>query len=271
MTAPGKIRWSILVATQPSRAEFLDRLLGVLGPQIKQHEDVELIVRVSNPEIGLGDNRQILREQARGMYSNFVDDDDLVAKHYVARILPCLDEVDYVTHQFQEYADGIPRPLTRVRLDYGRWWQDKAGLYRDIVHFCPIKTALALLAPMEGGWGEDTRWSNQMRRLGVIKTERHLEDVLCFLYFRSKKTDGAKHVGPYLPNVTMQPMPVSSTHASSGSSRTTYDKDACPSCGTRGMLVPSNGQMHCNQCGREVGESMRAPGAASGFQKGAGR
>jgi hypothetical protein len=261
MNAPGKIRWSILVATQASRTEFLKRLLRVLEPQVTRHEEVELIVRVSNPEIGLGDNRQLLREQARGMYSNFVDDDDLVSPDYVARILPFLDGVDYLSYEFQEYADGVPRPPTHVSLYHGTWYQDKAGLWRDIVHFCPVKTAMALLAPMEGGWGEDTRWTNQMRNLEVIQTEHHVDAVMHFLYFRSKKTDGAKtfSTSPRPAAIVLKPAKIPT------------GPGFCPCCGAKNSVVISNGGPHCNQCGREVSESMRAPRALIDLQEGAGQ
>ena len=263
MNAPVKIRWSILVATQPSRVEFLKRLLRVLEPQVAQHEEVELIVRVSNPEIGLGDNREILREQARGMYSNFVDDDDLVSPDYVARILPLLDGVDYLSYEFQEYADGVPRPPTHVSLHHGTWHQDKAGLWRDIVHFCPVKTAMALLAPMEGGWGEDTRWTNQMRNLEVIQTEHHIDAVMHFLYFRSKKTDGAKAFS--------SPARTASHAPSLRPAKIPTGPGLCPCCGAKNTIVVSNGGQHCNQCGREMGESMGAHGAPRDLQEGAGQ
>jgi hypothetical protein len=243
-------RWSILIATQPSRSEYLKRLLGVLTPQAAGRSDVEVMVRTSDPELGLGDNRQIMREGARGLYSNFVDDDDLVASDYVGRVLPLLDGVDYVSYEFQEYSDGMPRPPTHVSLHHGPWHQDSTGLWRDIVHFCPVKTALALAVPMSGGWGEDTRWTNQMRDLGIIKTEHHIDAAIHFLYYRSSKKDGAKASAPYHQKSAAQVLVASQEgqgYATSGVLVGTGE--ACLSCGSRGMLVPSNGRLHCNQCG----------------------
>jgi len=251
MTLPASTRrWSILIATQPSRATYLRRLLAVLGPQVLLdphiRELVEIVVRTSDPHLGLGDNRQIMREAARGEYSNFIDDDDLVARDYVARILPLLDGVDYVSYEFQEYADGIPRPPTHVSLQHGPWHQDRTGLWRDIVHFCPIKTALALCAPMEGGWGEDVGWSNKMRALGVVRTEHHINAPIHFLYFRSQKADGAKHMAPHRNAATAQETPrLAPLELPRG-------KDVCWQCGVAGLLIPANAGLHCNACGAEL-------------------
>jgi hypothetical protein len=246
-------RWSILIATQPSRATYLRRLLAVLAPQVLLDPSVKglvkIVVRTSDPILGLGDNRQIMREEAQGVYSNFVDDDDLVAPDYVAQIVTLLDGVDYVSYDFQEYADGVPRPPTHVSLHHGPWHQDKTGLWRDIVHFCPIKTALALAAPMEGGYGEDQRWTDKMRALGIVKTEHHIDAPIHFLYFRSRKADGAKCMAPGRKITAVQEAPVQREAPRPASLEHGTEMLPCPQCGIAGLLIPANGGLHCNQCG----------------------
>lgn len=257
-SSPALPRWSILIATQPSRATYLRRLLAVLAPQVlldpSVRELVKIVVRTSDPTLGLGDNRQIMREEAQGLYSNFVDDDDLVAPYYVAQILPLLDGVDYVSYDFQEYADGIPRPPTHVSLHHGPWHQDKTGLWRDIVHFCPIKSALALAAPMEGGYGEDQRWTDKMRALGIVKTEHHIDAPIHFLYFRSGKTDGAKRMEGRRQVTGEAAATVQQEVQKPAPPGPAASKDICPDCGTVGLLIPANDGQHCNACGSEIRE-----------------
>ena len=87
-------KWSILILTLPQRAAMLGRLLEVLRPQIC--DGVELLIGESDPSLPVGENREALRQRARGEYISFIDDDDLVLPHFVERILPALDGVDYV-------------------------------------------------------------------------------------------------------------------------------------------------------------------------------
>lgn len=94
-------QWSILILTMPLRKALLDRLLKVLEPQISHNghsghngHNVELIVRESDANFPVGENRELMRREARGKYISFIDDDDLVPPHFVSRILPLLGGTD---------------------------------------------------------------------------------------------------------------------------------------------------------------------------------
>ncbi len=65
-------RWTIMVLTQPSRKEFLARLLRGLKPQVAQAAGaVTLDVRLFDPRLTLGENREWQRRAARGEYLSF--------------------------------------------------------------------------------------------------------------------------------------------------------------------------------------------------------
>lgn len=243
-----KIKLSIMVLTQPSRHQYLKRILHTLNKQLEGVKDVEVNVRMFDDNLTLGENRQVMRHEARGEYSCFVDDDDLVADDYVARILPLLDGVDYVGFRLQCYVDGTPQIPTFHSLTYKNWHQDDKGYYRDISHINPIKTVLALRATMEGGYGEDSRWSETLRSLNIINTQHYIADVMYHYYSRSVKDDD-KFVfttEPAIPKPKFIPKREPTYFERQG-----YTLKPCPKCGEALAISPTQGTLRCNQCGHQ--------------------
>lgn len=229
-------KWELLILTQPGREEFLARVCAVLRPQLEEFPDVKLTVRVHDPVLDLGQNRQAMRDESVGAYSNFIDDDDLVPANYVASIYPLLDGVDYIGFALQMYSDGDKQKPTYHSLRYKEWNADQDGYYRDISHLNPIRRELALAVTMSGGFGEDARWSDGLRRLGIVKTEHYVQDVMYFYYWRSSKTDLPRpgdqvHRTEHTPaNLPRQPL------------------HRCPECGSTACGM-AGGMRNCNQCG----------------------
>lgn len=181
------MKWSILILTLPARYTLLCRLLESLLPQIKQHPDIEIIIRTFDAQKTLGDNRESLRRSASGEYINFIDDDDAVANDYVASIYPRLDGVDYVGFQVQVFADGEQSHLLSYSLTHPK--PDIMSPWKDITHLAPMKRSLSLLVEMEGGMGEDTRWADRMRELAVLRTEHHISKPLYFYRYLTRKLE----------------------------------------------------------------------------------
>lgn len=235
---PAGPKWSIMILTQPNRERYLARLLAVLKPQIETHPDIEIVTRSFDEKLDLGTNRQCMIENANGQYVNFIDDDDLVPADYVSTIYPLLDGVDYIGFQLQFYIDGVKQKPTFHSLRYKEWNSDQDGFYRDLSHVNPIRRELAILAPLSGGFGEDSRWSDALRAKGVVKTEHYVDSVMYLYYWRSDKESAP------------------STHP--GSSRTTSNQPQrysepllqakCPNCNSQACAM-AGGMRHCNQCG----------------------
>lgn len=220
---------TIMILTQPSRAGFLQRLLKCLKPQVANYPDVAIDIRIFDQNLSLGQNREAMRRAARGTYIVFIDDDDLVADDYVAKLYPLLDGVDQIGYQVQCYIDGVPLVPTYHSLRYGCWNSDKDGHYRDISHINPMRRELALRVAMEGGASEDSRWSDRMRALGVVKTEHYVDQVMYLYYFRSQKTDSL----PVRQETRVEPV---------------IQRAPCPSCGSNAVGM-AGGMKNCNQCG----------------------
>ena len=234
----GKL-WTIMILTQPSRTNYLRRLLDRLEPQVKLHfRDVEINIRQFDPRYTLGENREIMRQQALGEYINFIDDDDLVAKDYVTRILSLLaKKPDYVGFRLQCYTDGKEMNPTFHSLKYPEWTQDDKAYYRDISHLNPMKAELARLVQMEGGVGEDHRWADAMR--GKVKTEEYVEDTMYFYYFRTVKEE----------NEQTHPLAIGSVRTTSyPGNPDSRPCRPCPRCRSP-LTSPLGDGIRCKQCG----------------------
>ena len=182
------MKWSILILTLPQRADMLKRLLKVLKPQITR--DVELRIETFDARLPVGENRELMRRLARGEYISFIDDDDLVPGHFVERILPALDGVDYVGFNLEQRIDGAFACIECHSLRYaGVGRTDSAHRWRDISHLNPMRRELALLVPMTGWPAEDSRWADGIRSLGVLKTEHYFDEVLYHYLSRTVKPE----------------------------------------------------------------------------------
>jgi glycosyltransferase involved in cell wall biosynthesis len=223
-----------MILTMPGREQFLARLMAVLKPQVEEHDDIEILVRKTDPDLDLGTNRQLLLESVSGRYVCFIDDDDLVAAKYIASIYPLLDGVDYIGFTLQMYTDGQKQKPTFHSLRYKEWNADQDGFYRDISHLNPIRRELALRAKMSGGFGEDERWSTQLRNLGIVKTEHYIGEPMYFYFWRSNKNDPPSFL--YSDQVTRQ------------GGDPPVVRLPCPECGSTATTM-AGGMKNCNQCG----------------------
>lgn len=236
------MKWSVLILTQRGREDFLSRLQAVLRPQLAEYPDVEMMVRLWDPRLTLGTNRQCLLEAATGEYVNFVDDDDLVPANYIATIHPLLDGVDYVGFRLQMFIDGNKQKPTFHSLRYKEWNGDQDGWYRDISHLNPIRRKLALAVHMSGGFGEDARWADAVRKLNIVKTEHFVDQVMYLYFYRSNKSTGVnpadqvRRIDPIIdPN-------------EANCFLVGHRRPICPKCGSTACGI-GGGMRRCNQCG----------------------
>lgn len=208
------IKLEILILTMKTREKYLARILDCLEPQLTP--EVKITIRLCDPEYTLGENREMMRQASTGEYIAFVDDDDAVPCYYVSAILPLLDGVDIIGFECQLYVDGT----LDTKRDYhtitaGSWYNTPTAYFRDISHLSPIRREIALASPMEGGHGEDGRWADRMRALGVIKSEHYIDRIMYHYLFRNGKNRGPK----------------------------------CPHCQRDDCTVMVEQGVHCNGCG----------------------
>ena len=162
--------YDILICSIEHRADMLDALLTELDRQLVPGVGVR--VYRDNLETGYGEKCQALLDSSTADYISFLDDDDWIEPDFIHTIMEVLEQrPDYVGFRVRFTKDGNPQLPVFHTLQYGGWVDAPDALYRDIVHFNPIRRDLAAQGIWEGGDGADRRWANQLREKQCVKTE----------------------------------------------------------------------------------------------------
>jgi hypothetical protein len=178
---------SICIPTVPPRATMLDELLAELARQISHFpREVEIVID-PRERVTIGAKRNDLIKRAIGKYVAHVDDDDLVAHDYIARVLTALKQnpnVDCTSLSGVMTTDGEdPIPfLDSIR--YAQWSTkpNSAGVYeRTPEHRNAVRRDLAIQAGFpDSSYGEDHEFSRRLRPL--LKTEAWTGDAPLYFY-----------------------------------------------------------------------------------------
>lgn len=196
------MKLSILICHLTERAKQLEKLLGVLRPQITTPEEVEIIIREDDGNETVGLKRNELLSLASGDYVCFVDDDDMVPDYYVAEILkiinspyehdwyipepakyiPCCVEnaLPHVIGLKGHYTVGDGPPQTFIHSIRYKEWKTVDGIHQRCPnHINPVRWELALKAGFtEKDHGEDHDFS--MALLPLLKTEVFVDKVMYY-------------------------------------------------------------------------------------------
>lgn len=180
--------FEILIPTMPARSAMLQGLLAVLEIQM-----VPGVAWLTDDGPGsIGTKRQRMIEAATADYVAFVDDDDMVAPDYIARIMPCLESrpdcVGITMHVTMDGKDWNPLPIFQHSLRF-RENTNWHGQERTPHHLCPIRRDLCILRRFsDKRWGEDYDFA--MGILPVLQTETWSgDDPIYFYDYRTKKDD----------------------------------------------------------------------------------
>lgn len=178
------IKLSILICTLPSRIMDFGRLIQILDEQ--KTPEVE-ILHDPTEGVSIGYKRSCLLHMAVGEYVCFIDDDDLVSKVYVSRILEAFKSNPDVVglEGIITFAGKNPRRFIHS-IECAGWYQNGGVYYRTPNHLNPIKRKLA----MEVGFndmsshGEDQEFSNDI--LPYLKKEVYVKEPLYFYLCRDE-------------------------------------------------------------------------------------
>jgi hypothetical protein len=180
--------YDVLILSIPHRDALLRDLLAELDRQMQP--GVGVIVYRDNLEARYPRKCRALIEASRADYASFIDDDDMVAPDFIARVTAALEErPDYVGFPVRWTIDGVQQVPVVHSLRYGGWRNHPDILVRDIVHFNPIRRELALAGswdhPDGADHGADGHWAYTIRQTGLCRTEAWIDKEMYYYRFRS--------------------------------------------------------------------------------------
>ena len=189
------MRLSILICSLESRKDFRERLLLCLESQIAKIDSgqVEILTDIDNGEKDIGEKRNDLLARASGDYIAFIDDDDLVSKDYIDKIMKAIDEEpDCVGIHLVMYTNGTNSEHSYHSLQYNDWWSEhdpdngRRKHFRTPNHLNPVKRELALKVGFpSSNHGEDRDYSLRLKDL--LESEVYIEEPIYFYYYNPIK------------------------------------------------------------------------------------
>ena len=184
--------WTIAILTVTGRENFLERLRGILDPQV-DGKPVQVLVLKDNRERSIGEKRQMAIDMCTTKYISFIDDDDIVSSRYVELILTELRKGPYgvgfrciitgrnnVAHEFVHKAGLKYSPKAEA-------YQGALVYTRPLNHLNPVMTDIAReIGYQHISEGEDYDYSLRLAESGLIKDQVFINEFLYFYQFRGK-------------------------------------------------------------------------------------
>lgn len=179
MTAP---TLDICICSIPHRDAMLRALLGELARQVIP--GVGVVVYRDNLQQTYGGKIAAMWGQSRADYVCCVDDDDMIAPDYVARVMAALESrPDYVGFKVRYTSNGdLQKPVIHS-LRFGCWETREKCIVRDISEKNPMRRDLALGAEWEGQYAAEARWAAGIRQAGQVRTEVFIDDDMYYYQF----------------------------------------------------------------------------------------
>lgn len=185
--------WTIAILTVPGREKFLERLMGVLEPQVED-QPIEIITLKDNREKSIGEKRQMALEMCVTEYISFIDDDDLVSARYCELIMEELKHRPYGVG-FRGIITGRNNVayefVHKAHLPYSQKPENYGGTLvytRPLNHLNPVMTSIAQEIGFKSiSMGEDMDYSMRLDKSGLIKDNVFIDQFLYFYQYRGKE------------------------------------------------------------------------------------
>ncbi len=195
--------WQILVTTIPHRHDRLCRLLALLDSQMRP--GVGVLLRQDNIRDGYRRNLQELMDAATAEYVSAIADDDSVSPDFIPRITEALESrPDYVGFRVRYTENGVRQKPVIHSLSCGGWQEHGPEFRRDLMYQNPVRREHAQQVKFRG-LACDTEWADDMRALGIVRTEVFIDDEL--FYYQRDLSDYIATPRQPLPENLIQPLP----------------------------------------------------------------
>lgn len=186
---------SILIPTVIGREESFSKLYTKLS-ELKGNHPIEILYAIDDKRMCIGEKREWLYNEAKGLYSWQIDDDDDISPDAIDLIISHIKEnTDCIT--FREHCTINGQYYSSNHsLRYEKWIDKYDGF--DFVR-CPfykdvIKTDIAKSTPFPKiRWNEDEQWSMALRT--HLKNEVHIPAELYYYQHISKPEEHNERYG----------------------------------------------------------------------------
>jgi hypothetical protein len=182
---------------------MFNQLLTELKKQIDNSQYIGKVEILHDGEqkITTGEKRNNLLAKASGLFSVFIDDDDVVSHDYVEKIASCIEanpDIDCIGIKGQIITNGTDIKDWEISRDFDRWFEANGKYYRTPNHISPIRTehCKAALFP-HITIGEDSAFSAKV--LPLLKTEVKIDGNIYFYRYVNANKQLNQHEFPYRP------------------------------------------------------------------------
>lgn len=190
---------SILIPTVVGREKQFNALMQRLHKwraEVSVYPTITIHWAVDNKEMTIGEKRNWLYQEADGLYSLQIDDDDDLAPGALGKILEAIKEgPDCVTYLEYCKMNGSTF-LANHELRYQDWADNFDGYdfvrtpyFKDV-----IRTEIAKSVPVPNiRYSEDHEWSRALKP--HLKTEVHLDQIIYLYQHESKPNEHNQRYG----------------------------------------------------------------------------
>src|SRR5689334_22830899 len=134
------IKLSILIPSLDKRVGLLAALLRSIERQMV--DGVELVVSVDNGKKSIGEKRNQMTADAKGLYVASIDDDDHISPDYIQRLMDGIDTgADCCSLVGVYTVNGRLPKVFKHSIEYDGWYEKGNILYRYPNHLNCIKAS----------------------------------------------------------------------------------------------------------------------------------
>ena len=189
------IKFSVLIATLDDRKKQFDMLHTHLMNQIGFNylqKDVEILVFSDSREYPIGLKRNELINEANGLFTAFVDDDDWVSDDYITSIVGTINsnpDLDCIGIKGKLVSEAVGNKEFIHSLKYDGYYEDVNYYYRPPNHLNPVRKSLVqnYLFPISN-YGEDFDWAMKLCKNKVFSNEVFIDKILYYYYYEPEKS-----------------------------------------------------------------------------------
>ena len=186
MTMLNNMLLSILIPTLPKRIILFERLRSKLIIQAKANNLEDHIEILSNADeyISIGNKRNLLLKESKGLYVCFIDDDDDIADYYIEELSKVVkSDKDCASLKGIMTWDGERPEIFEHSIKYKSYknnLKNQEVIYeRYPNHLNCIKSSIAKqIAFTDKNFSEDTDYADMLFASGLIKNEFTIDKIL---------------------------------------------------------------------------------------------